>query len=80
MVFVLAAISESSSKLIHKGNRIAGSFDDVKPRAVHQRPGEVQNGRYHHCPNSGHAAQFDDAETYFEGLIRFIKDVDAGQF
>ena len=45
-----------------------------------QQRREVQNGRYHHCPNSGHAAQFDDAEVYFEGLIRFIKDVDAERF
>ena len=41
---------------------------------------EVQNGRYLHCPNGSHMSLYDDQETYFKGLIEFIKDVDSGEF
>lgn len=59
---------------------IGATHDTMDPEHMEWMAGEVRNGRYHHCPNGGHAAQFDDAEVYFEGLIRFIKDVDAGRF
>ncbi len=59
---------------------IGSTHDTMDPKHMEWMAGEVQHGRYHHCPNGGHAAQFDDAEVYFEGLIRFIKDVDAGRF
>ena len=39
---------------------------------AHQLP----NGRYHHCPNGSHLAYIDDQQTYFEGLLRFLHDVD----
>ena len=41
---------------------------------------EVQNGRFLLCPNGSHLSQFDDQVIYFEGLIKFIKDVDNGVF
>jgi len=41
---------------------------------------KVQNGRFLLCPNGSHLSQFDDQEIYFEGLIKFIKDVDLGNF
>jgi proline iminopeptidase len=37
---------------------------------------EVQNGQYLHCPNGSHLAMYDDADTYFKGLVEFIKSVD----
>ena len=30
--------------------------------------------------NGSHISQYDDAEGYFSGLIKFIKDVDQGDF
>jgi proline iminopeptidase len=41
---------------------------------------EVQNGRFLLCPNGSHLAQYDDQKVYFEGLIKFIKDVDKEAF
>ena len=38
----------------------------------------VQNGRHLHCPNGSHLAMYDDQRVFFEGLINFIHDVDAG--
>jgi len=41
---------------------------------------EVQNGRYLYCPEGSHLVQYDDQKVYFNGLLRFLKDVDKGQF
>lgn len=41
---------------------------------------QVQRGRYLHCPEGSHFAMYDNQQTYFEGLIDFIKDVDRGDF
>jgi proline iminopeptidase len=38
------------------------------------------NGRHLHCANGSHLAMYDDQQTYFDGLIKFIKDVDQGRF
>lgn len=32
-----------------------------------------------HCPNGSHLAIYDDQKAYFDGLVAFIKDVDAGR-
>jgi hypothetical protein len=40
---------------------------------------EVQNGRSVNT-NESHCSQFDDPETYFMGMIDYIKDVDDGIF
>jgi len=57
---------------------MGATHDTMDPEHMKWMATEVQNGRYHQT-NGGHAAQFDDAEVYFEGLIQFIKDVDAGR-
>jgi proline iminopeptidase len=33
----------------------------------------VQHGEYLYCANGSHMAMYDDQQTYFEGLIRFLK-------
>src|SRR3712207_7322261 len=35
----------------------------------------VQRGQYLHCPKGSHMALYDDQAVYFEGLIRFLRDV-----
>jgi len=49
-------------------------------RRAHEATGKVQRGRYLYCPNGGHMAMYDDQKVYFEGLVRFLQDVDAGRF
>ena len=39
----------------------------------------VQRGRHLHCPNGSHMAMYDDQQVYFDGLVKFIKDVDEGR-
>lgn len=59
---------------------IGATHDTMDPKHMEWMAGQVQHGRYHHCPSGSHCAQFDDSEIYFEGLIRFVKDVDAQRF
>ena len=59
---------------------IGAQYDTMDPEHMKWIAGEVQNGRYLHCPNGSHLAMYDDQDTYFEGLIQFIHDVDSGRF
>jgi proline iminopeptidase len=56
---------------------IGATHDTMDPQHMEWMATQVQQGRYHHCPNGSHLSQFDDSQTYFEGLIGFLKDVDA---
>jgi proline iminopeptidase len=59
---------------------IGAQFDTMDPAHMQWMAGAVGNGRYLHCPNSGHMAMYDDQQLYADGVIRFINDVDAGTF
>jgi len=59
---------------------IGAQHDTMDPVHMEWMSREVQNGRYLHCPDGSHLAQYDDPETYFSGIIRFLRDVDAGRF
>lgn len=57
---------------------IGGQYDTMDPEHMEWMAEQLPNGRYLHCPEGSHLAMYDDQETYFDGLIRFIKEVDAG--
>ncbi|TFB10124.1 alpha/beta fold hydrolase [Candidatus Marinimicrobia bacterium MT.SAG.3] len=59
---------------------IGGTHDSMDPEHMKWMATEVQNGRYLHCPNGSHWSMYDDKEIYFEGLIKFINDVNDGSF
>jgi proline iminopeptidase len=52
----------------------------MDPKQMEWMAAQVQRGRYLHCPNGSHMAMYDDQETYFAGLLAFLRDVDAGRF
>lgn len=58
---------------------IGGKYDTMDPKYMEWMSTEVQNGRSL-TTNGAHLSQYDDADTYFKGLIKFIKDVDDGTF
>lgn len=58
---------------------IGGKYDTMDPNHMEWMATEVQNGRSV-ITNGSHVAQVDDAENYFKGLIKFIRDVDSGEF
>jgi proline iminopeptidase len=55
---------------------IGGAYDTMNPKYMEWMASEFGHGRYLHCPTGSHMAMYDDQETYFEGLIEFVKDVD----
>ncbi|PKD44045.1 proline iminopeptidase-family hydrolase [Rhodohalobacter barkolensis] len=59
---------------------IGGAYDTMDPKHMEWMAGEMQKGRYLHCPNGSHLSQYDDQKTYIEGVVKFLKDVDEGQF
>lgn len=59
---------------------IGARHDTMDPAHMRWMAGAVQNGRYVECPEGSHLSQFDDPVPYFQGLIRFLQDVDQGRF
>jgi len=55
---------------------IGGTHDTMDPRHMEWMAEEVQKGRYLHCPDGSHLAQYDDQKTYINGLIKFLRDLD----
>ncbi len=58
---------------------LGAKYDTMDPEYKEWMATEVQNGRSI-ITNGSHLSQFDDPETYFNGLIKFIKEVDSGEF
>ncbi len=58
---------------------IGGKYDTMDPKYMEWMSTQVQNGRSL-TVNAGHCSQYDDPENYFSGLIKFIKDVNTGEF
>lgn len=59
---------------------IGAAHDTMDPKHMEWMSTQVKRGRYLHCPNGSHLAMFDDQQTYFRGVIQFLRDVDAGRF
>ncbi len=59
---------------------IGAQYDTMDPAHMQWVATAVQRGRYLYCPTGSHMAMYDDQETYYRGLIQFIRDVDAGRF
>ena len=59
---------------------IGAKHDTMDPKAMEEQSKLVQNGRYLYCPNGSHLAMYDDQKVFMDGVIRFIHDVDSGEF
>jgi proline iminopeptidase len=59
---------------------IGAQYDTMDPKYMEWMAGEFKHGRYLHCPEGSHLAMYDDQRTYFDGMIKFIYDVDTGEF
>jgi proline iminopeptidase len=59
---------------------IGAEYDTMDPEHMKWVAKQLQHGRYLHCPNGSHLALYDDQRIYFEGLVKFIRDVDSGNF
>ncbi|HKY03565.1 MAG TPA: proline iminopeptidase, partial [Blastocatellia bacterium] len=59
---------------------IGAQHDTMDPDHMEWMANQVQKGRYLYCPEGSHMSMYDDQKTYYDGVIRFIKDVDAEGF
>lgn len=59
---------------------IGAKHDTMDPKAMEEQSKMVQHGRYLYCPDGSHLAMWDDQQVFMTGVIKFIKDVDAGDF
>ena len=59
---------------------IGAKHDTMDPAHMEMMSKKVQKGRYLFCPEGSHLAMYDDQKVYMDGLIKFIHDVDRGQF
>jgi proline iminopeptidase len=57
---------------------IGAAHDTMDPAYMAWMASQLPNGRYLHCPDGSHMAMWDDEATYWNGLIEFIRGVDAG--
>ena len=51
---------------------IGAEHDTMDPGHMRWMAGQLPQGRYLHCPDGSHLAQFDDPGHYFPGLIEFL--------
>lgn len=58
---------------------IGAEYDTMDPEHMAWMSTQVQNGTYLYCPDGSHMCMYDDQDTYMNGLIKFIKAVDAGK-
>tara|TARA_Y100000389_G_scaffold10536_1_gene9800 strand:- start:17963 stop:18976 length:1014 start_codon:yes stop_codon:yes gene_type:complete len=54
---------------------IGGKYDTMDPKQMEWMSLEVQNGSYLHCPNGSHWSMYDDQETYFNGVTKYINSL-----
>jgi len=58
---------------------VGAEHDTMDPAHMKWMAGAVENGTYLYCANGGHMSMYDDQETYFKGLIHFMKGVNKGE-
>ena len=58
---------------------IGAKHDTMDPAHMEKMAKQVQNGSYLFCENGSHMSMYDDQQTYFTGLIKFVKGVNDGE-
>jgi proline iminopeptidase len=59
---------------------IGAKFDTMDPKAMEEQSKMVQHGRFLYCPNGSHLCMWDDQRVFMRGVIKFVRDVDSGNF
>jgi proline iminopeptidase len=52
---------------------IGAKHDTMDPEAMKKISTSVKNGQFLFCPNGSHMAMYDDQETYYKGVVGFLK-------
>jgi proline iminopeptidase len=59
---------------------IGGRYDTMDPEHMRMIAAKVQQGNALICPQGSHMSMYDDQQTYFTGLVKFLKSVNDGSF
>jgi len=59
---------------------IGAKYDTMDPAHMEMMATKFAHGRYLFCPEGSHMALYDNQKVYMAGLVKFLKDVDAGRF
>ena len=54
---------------------IGATHDTMDPEHMKWMAEQLPQGTYLHCPEGSHLSQFDDAQHYFPGLVRFLESL-----
>jgi proline iminopeptidase len=68
-------VSKELPKLTIPTLVIGAKYDTMDPEYMKWMATQVKNGTYLYCANGSHMSLYDDQETYFKGLIAFMKKV-----
>ncbi len=55
---------------------IAGTYDTMDPAYMATMAKKLPNGHFLLCPKGSHMDMYDDQQTYFAGLVKFLKAVE----
>ncbi|MEO0064907.1 MAG: hypothetical protein RI983_233 [Bacteroidota bacterium] len=58
---------------------VGAAHDTMDPNHMKWMAETLPNGTYLFCPNGSHMSMYDDQESYFKGLIHFMKGVNNGE-
>jgi proline iminopeptidase len=58
---------------------VGSKYDTMDPEHMKWMSSQLPKGSYLFCPEGSHMCMWDDQETYINGLVRFMKSVDAGE-
>ena len=65
---------------IHVPTLVIGArYDTMDPAHMEWMSKQIPGARYLYCANGSHFALYDDQKTYVDGLIGFLKDLEAGK-
>jgi proline iminopeptidase len=56
---------------------IGARYDTMDPAHMEKMAARLPKGRYLYCPEGSHLAMYDDQQTYFDGMIDFLKSLPA---
>ncbi|QDE40588.1 alpha/beta fold hydrolase [Luteibacter pinisoli] len=71
--------SKDLSKITVPTLVIGATYDTMDPKYMEAMSKKLPDGHFLLCPKGAHLAMYDDQQTYFTGLIKFLKDTDAGR-
>jgi len=58
---------------------VGAKYDTMDPNYMKWMSTQFSKGSYLYCANGSHLAMWDDQQTFMNGVISFIKDVDSGK-